>query len=251
VPSKVVRVSVIDEVVSQLEDAITAGEYPPNTKLPGEAELAAQLDVSRPILREALARLRERGYVRTVNGSGTFTRKPDLDAVSETLMRQIRRHVGTEVRVDDLYELRRTIEMGTARLAAERAEPGDLEALHRHIDAMQAAMDDPEAYSTADARFHLAIAQASHNPLYPLLLAPVVDLVVKSIYQTVRASQDRMQSGINDHIRIVECISNGELDAAAHEIEQHIIRARAMHTASFVETAPDREDGWPRAIRLY
>ena len=58
-PSKVVRVSVIDEVVAQLEDAIAAGEYPPNTKLPGEADLAAQLGVSRPILREALARLRD------------------------------------------------------------------------------------------------------------------------------------------------------------------------------------------------
>jgi GntR family transcriptional repressor for pyruvate dehydrogenase complex len=251
-PSKVVRVSVIDEVVAQLEDAIAAGEYPPNTKLPGEADLAAQLGVSRPILREALARLRERGYVRTVNGRGTFAREPDLGAVSEALLRQIRLHVGTEVKVEDLYELRRTIETSTVQLASARANKRDLTQLQRHIESMQsAATDDPEAFAAADARFHVAIAQASHNPLYPLLLAPVVDLILTSIFQAVSRDPVRMQNGIASHIRIYESIAGGDSDGAVKEIQEHLKGGRDKHSAAHVAIATNGDGSWLRAVDMH
>lgn len=233
--SKVVRVTVIDEVVAQLEDAIVSGEYLPGAKLPGEGELASQLDVSRPILREALARLRERGYVRTVNGRGSFVQSIDPGIATETLIRQVRLYVGTEIALDDLYEVRRAIEARTAGLAAQLATPEDIALLDEHVNAMEASLDgDGGEYSGADTAFHLALAQASHNPLYPLLLGPVVELIVRSIYQSVRSNRERMESGIRDHRRIIERVRAQDSEGAVREIEDHLSRGRAMHSTTSV-----------------
>jgi GntR family transcriptional repressor for pyruvate dehydrogenase complex len=249
--TKIVRFSVIDEIVAQLEDAITTGEYAPGAKLPGEGEMAAQLEVSRPVVREALARLRERGYVHTINGRGTFVRESGLDTAAEALLRQVRLHVGTHIEIDDLYDVRRVIEMRTAGLAAENANSRDIQALTDELTAMRTSLGvDAEAFSAADAAFHLAIATASHNPLYSLLLAPVVDLIVKSIYQSVRANLAHMESGVRDHERIVERIKRGDAIGAVEEIRGHLIRSREMHTASHVELRPSNA-GWPKAVRMY
>lgn len=227
---KVPRVTLIDSVVQQMEDAIISGEYPPNSKLPGEEELSNELEVSRPVVREALARLRERGHVTTINGRGTFVREAQIDAISETLLRQLRLHVGTRIGVDDLYEARRTIELGATGLAAVRATGQDLEGIAAYLERMKASSPaDPAGYTAADVGFHLAIAEATHNPLYPLLVSPLVDLIVSGMYQSVTSIRAGMQSGVEDHSAILEHLRGHDQDGAMRAMEEHLRGSREKH----------------------
>jgi GntR family transcriptional repressor for pyruvate dehydrogenase complex len=234
---KVERVTLIDAVVTQLEDAILAGEYPAAAKLPTEEELAVELAVSRPVIREALARLRERGYVETVNGRGTYVRETRVDAVSEALLRHLRLHVGAEIGVDDLYEARRTIELGAIALAAERATVEDLDELEVGLEDMRTAIaGDPADYTAADVGFHLAIARATHNPLYPLLLSPLIDPIVRGMYRSIQSMRAGMQSGVEEHARILDALRHRDRDAAALQMEAHLQDSRRKHPG-FVRAA--------------
>src|SRR5687768_11390825 len=84
------RVTLLDALAQQIEEWIVAGDLEPGSRLPSEGDFAAQFRVSRPLVREALARLRERGLVETVTGSGTYVRHPDATDVSDALLRQLR-----------------------------------------------------------------------------------------------------------------------------------------------------------------
>jgi DNA-binding FadR family transcriptional regulator len=227
-------VSLIDAVAERIQEAILAGEYAPNSKLPAEDGLSAEFDVSRPVVREALALLRERGYVRTYNGKGTFVRQSEIGTVTEGLLRNLRPHVGRDISVDDLFEARRTIEVAAVRLAAERAANDDLDRLRDQIERMRiAAPDDPAAYTAGDVGFHVAIAQATQNPLFPLLLSPLVDLIVRGMYQSVTAHRSARASGVADHSVILDCLSSNDGDGAASAMDAHLLASWEEHREAF------------------
>lgn len=235
--------TVIDSVVQHLEEAIISGRYAPNSKLPGEGELSAELEVSRPAVREALAQLRARGYVSTYNGRGTYVEPADIGVVTDNLMQQLRPHIGGGISIDDLFEARRTIEMASIELAAVRATDDDLSRLESYIEQMEAAApNDPAAYTAADVGFHGAIAQATHNPLYPLLLSPLVDLIVRGMYESVSALRAGMQSGIEDHRRILTCLRARDGVAGLLAVQEHLRASRDKHHQFF------NKDGSARVV---
>jgi GntR family transcriptional repressor for pyruvate dehydrogenase complex len=82
-----------EQVASQLEGLILTGKIEVGAKLPPEGVLASQFGVSRPVVREALAQLRERGLTETVNGSGTYVRRPDSEGLTDVLLRHL--HFGS------------------------------------------------------------------------------------------------------------------------------------------------------------
>jgi len=84
------RLSLFEALADQIEERILAGQLEAGAKLPSEDALARQFGVSRPVVREALAQLRERGLVETVSGSGTFVKHPDADHLTEAVLRHLR-----------------------------------------------------------------------------------------------------------------------------------------------------------------
>lgn len=226
------RITLIDSLVDRLEKAILDNDYAVGQKLPSEGELAAQFSVSRPVVREALARIRERGYVETVNGSGTYVRKPSVEAVSQFMARQIRMTGERRHTVDHLYEVRRTIELQTAFLAASRATAEDLDELDRCLRTMRwSAESDPEAYTAADIRFHLRIAEATQNPLFGVLVAPLVDLIVRGMLTSVQVERQGMRDGTSEHERILACVRAGDAEGARAEMASHLANSRLAHPA--------------------
>src|SRR5690625_2125140 len=199
------RTTLIDALVTQLEKAIATGEYAPDSKLPTEGQLASDYEVSRPVVREALVHLRERGYIKTVNGRGTFVRQPNIDTVSNSLLRELQTQSKKEYSVDDLYEARRTVELASTALASERATKADFDLLARHIETMEKnANVDLQAYTAADVSFHLQIAAATKNPLFSMLLAPLVDIIVHGMFESVQSSKEGMHRGVAEHKRVLE-----------------------------------------------
>src|ERR687883_1714586 len=84
------RLSLFEALGAQIEEWILSGQLEAGAKLPSEGSLGRQFEVSRPVVREALARLRERGLIETVSGSGTFVRHPDADHLADAVVRHLR-----------------------------------------------------------------------------------------------------------------------------------------------------------------
>jgi GntR family transcriptional repressor for pyruvate dehydrogenase complex len=150
-----------DVVAKQLESAIRAGQYPPGGRLPGQRQLAQELGISRPILREALQTLELRGLITTQHGSGTYVAEPPGAATAPAAwLRENHAHLR------QFYEFRQIIEPEAAALAACRATPEEIAQLQRNVTESAAAVAAGETYAFVmlDIEFHALISRMSGNP---------------------------------------------------------------------------------------
>ncbi len=148
-----------DRVYHLLYSRITNGDYPANQKLPSENALADEFGVSRPVLRAALERLRDQGFIHSRQGAGSYVR--EVKTVPLGFAR-----VETIADIQRCYEFRVCIEAMAARLAAARRDVAELEAIETALSLMQGATDSHLHREDADFAFHLAIAEATNNQYF-------------------------------------------------------------------------------------
>jgi DNA-binding FadR family transcriptional regulator len=234
------RASLYEGIASQIEKAILSGELESGARLPAEGTLAKEFGVSRPIVREALARLRDRGLVKTLTGSGTFVQQPDADHLAQALLRHLREARTDGQSIRNLYEARIAIETMTAQLAAVRANDRDRAAILHQLTVMREMQDDPKRWTAADFRFHLAISAASHNPFLSTLLAPLGRVIQRSIFET--QSAHAVFEAVRTHDDIWLAIEGRDPGAASDAMRQHLLDAQQF----FSERAGEHQDrvGW-------
>jgi GntR family transcriptional repressor for pyruvate dehydrogenase complex len=154
------RRSLGDLVFERMHRAIKSGAYQPDERLPTEHDLAIEFEVSRPIIREALRRLREQGFIYSRRGAGSFVRALGM---REPL------GFGQLENVADLlncYEFRLTVEPAAAAAAAERHDAANLSAVRQALELMRDATNRQSHREDADFQFHLAIARAAQNSYF-------------------------------------------------------------------------------------
>lgn len=149
-----------DQVVEAIRAKIEDGRLPPGTRLPSETVLAGTLGVSRPVLREGLARLRADGFLSGAKGNGVMVA---AHPGGTTFRLPADAGAGRRGTLQDLFELRRIVEVSAAELAAARRNAADLAALDAALARVQSALDDGVDGADADHAFHVAIARASGN----------------------------------------------------------------------------------------
>lgn len=204
------RSALSDQVIAQLRNQITSGEWPVGSRIPTEPELVEQLGVARNTVREAVRALAHNGLLDIRQGSGTY-----VVATSELAGVMHRRFAGADPR--HVAELRSTLESSGARLAAERRTDKDL----AQLDALLArreeawASGDAERFVAADATFHLAVVAASHNEVLTELYADLADLLRDWLRDDV--GQELRPEHHMDHARMVEAIRAGDGETAAAE----------------------------------
>ena len=146
-----------EETVERLGTAIKLGLLAPSSRLPAERELCARLGIARSTLRQALTALTESGHVFATRGrgGGTFVSdpQPPADPPSPQMLAQWR----------ETCDQRLAVELGVAVLAAERAQPADLDALDEVAQALEDALEDFSAYRQADIRLHVGLAEAARS----------------------------------------------------------------------------------------
>jgi len=224
--TRIERVSLIDTLVGELESQIISGAYSTGSRLPGEEDLAAQFGVSRPVVREGLSRLRERGYLETVNGRGTFIRRPDAEHLSASLLRQLRVGADEGYTVESLYEARTAIETTTAGLAATRAGERHLQRLGQLLVDMETHRGDASGYTAADLGFHIEVARAAANPFLAALLQPLATLIIEGMLESSQTSPRAVDDGIRLHRVILGCIDAGDAHGAADAMRRHMADSR-------------------------
>lgn len=212
------------EIVAEyLENQIRSGVYPPGSKLPTVAELAEGFEVGRSTVREALSALKAKGYLEIRHGGGTFVSKNWPDQQKDPFSR-------TES-LREVIEVRKFIEGGCASLAAERRTDGDLGKLQEILSVMEANLNDEHASEQADVRFHLSVAEASHNTLLIQLMQSLNSRLEASIGEFRRlwfyADRSSAEQLLKEHRAIYEAIEAGDGALASERMMRHLIKVEA------------------------
>ena len=225
--SRISRRRLVDLVIEQIQEWISLGQVVPGDRLPVEDALTARLGVSRTTLREAVSVLARAGVLDVRQGDGTYVR--EAVPVGEPLDQRLRRSAAL-----DVYEVRRVLELETARLAAERRSDADVRAMRTHLAARDAARAAGalEALTEADVALHVAIARASRNPVMADLFASFATVLRDTIANVLRdpvAQEDTTAL----HHDLVDAIAARD-SAAAMEATSRLLDAdaRSMRAAS-------------------
>ncbi len=222
--SKVKQERLSDAIVRQLETLILEGVLPPGERLPPERELAAQLEVSRPSVREALQRLEAARLVETRHGGGTYVRNAFAATLTDPLADLFQRHPEAAV---DFVEFRHTLDGAVAYYAALRATDADREILTQRFRAIERAhsKEDFTEEANHDADFHVAIAEASHNIVLLHVVRSMLDLLRKDVIfnrTLLYMHKDARDLLMQQHRNIYQCIMNGDAEGARAAAEAHM-----------------------------
>lgn len=165
------RQSLPEQVIRQVGMSILRGEFKAGDTLATEPDLCVQLGVSRTVLREALKLLVAKGLIESRPGMGTRVRARTEWNLLDPDIIAWQAEVGEPLSYfRDVCEVRLMIEPMTARLAAARASDAEIAAIDAWCQRMELAVNDPDAYTSADLQFHAAICDAAHNELVPHLM---------------------------------------------------------------------------------
>lgn len=219
-----------EEAVAQIAEAVRAGDLPVGGRLPPERQLAAELEISRPTLREAVRVLREAGVL----GAGPGFVQVASERIPEGVLEQ--RSAMRLEEVAKVLEARRLLEPRVAQLAGLYASDEDLEQLAQILERQRQAGGNRERVRALDTRFHLAIAAATQNQV-------VVELT-RSLLRQVEIARDMAlrtpvepELVVELHQRTLEAIRGGD---------QKVIEAAMDHHLAHLERIWERESGRPR-----
>jgi DNA-binding FadR family transcriptional regulator len=223
----VARVTLVDQVATQLAERISQGHWSQGERLPSEPELCRVLHIGRSTLREALKSLAFIGMVRMRPGEGTFVAN-GYAAISGQIM--ARTFLKTEKDFTDLWETRATLETRMAALAAERADDQDLERLDSLLSQMQARLEsnDP-SYTNLDMEFHFAVAAGSKNRMLQEMLVPLRGMVLEWMAKSHQMPGKR-ENALKEHRRIAEAIRQRDPEKARKAMETHLLTFRHVYT---------------------
>jgi DNA-binding FadR family transcriptional regulator len=222
------RVDRVSEIAQRFEQAILSGELAPGSLLPSEREISAQLGVSRSVVREALGRLASLGLVKSQHGSGTRVEAPSSRPVTVGLQRLLQR---PEYRLEDLSAVRLPLETTIAALAAAQRTPDQLARLAK----TQTILGDPrrslKAHVKADLDFHATLAEATQNPLFQVVLAPIQELLIESRRRTLGSYGSEI--AFQHHAKILAAVQAGDAGAASEAMREHLeLNVQHLHEAA-------------------
>lgn len=217
------RAPLADHVYRQLFDQIATGKLKQNTRLPGEHQLAQTYAVSRPVVREALKRLRAGGMIETRHGACSWVtaeKGPEIPAYAPiSNIADLRR----------CYEFRIAVERETAFLAAQRLNPKTLADIESALALMDVATREHIHREDADFAFHFAIAVAADNHYLSSSLLGIRDhiAVVMTLHgKSVLASQRNLEHVFDEHRGIFTAIKEGDAARASRLMEEHLVGSR-------------------------
>ncbi|OEC34372.1 GntR family transcriptional regulator, transcriptional repressor for pyruvate dehydrogenase complex [Pseudomonas cuatrocienegasensis] len=217
-----------DDIVAQLETMILEGTLKAGERLPAERVLAERFGVSRPSLREAIQKLAARGLLVSRQGGGNYVAESLGSTFSDPLLHLLESNTEAQ---RDLLEFRHTLEGSCAYYAALRATELDRQRLSEAFAALQDCYSRSASVTraeegAADASFHLAIAEASHNAVLLHTIRGLFDLLKRNVVTNIGgmyAQRDETRDMlINQHRALFEAIMQGRAEQARELSNRHI-----------------------------
>jgi GntR family transcriptional repressor for pyruvate dehydrogenase complex len=202
-----------EETLERLGTAIKLGLLPPGTRLPAERDLCEQLGIARSTLRQALTALVQSGHLHAVRGrgGGTFVAEAALPVPRPEQLVDWR----------DRCDVRLSVELGVAVLAAERSEPSAIVLLSSLVDAMASALDDFAVYRRADVRFHVGLAEATGSATLVAAMTEAQGAMTDLISYIAHPPEVLAWSNAQ-HARLVDCLQARDPALAMHLMVDHL-----------------------------
>lgn len=213
-----------DQVYERILSKIVDGDFPANSKLPTEIDLSKQLNVSRPVLRQALARLRQDEVISSRQGSGSYVMRRPAPQMLDFAP------VGSIADIQRCFEFRAAIEGAAAALAAERRSDFHLANIESALTDLSTAIETGELGVEADEKFHAAIAEATENQFFVSTRASMLAQIQFGMNLTRNLSRsktmERMVRVQKEHDQIFTAIRDQKPEEAQHQMQTHIHNAR-------------------------
>jgi GntR family transcriptional regulator, transcriptional repressor for pyruvate dehydrogenase complex len=204
-----------EETVERLGTAIKLGLLAPGSRLPAERELCTRLGIARSTLRQALTALGQSGHVFATRGrrGGTFVSdpQPPADPPSAEMLAQWR----------ETCDQRLAVELGVAMLAAERAQPSDLDALDEVAAQLEEALEDFAAYRQADIRLHVGLAEATRSARL-VAAATEAQGAMSDLIAYIAHPPQVLSSSNAQHRRILAAVREGDPTRAVRAMGEHL-----------------------------
>lgn len=223
-PARQRPAKLVDRVFEELSQRIRDGNYPPDTRLPGEHELAAMLGVSRPIVRDALGRLREQGVIYSRQGAGTF-----VQAAVSPQAQLAYSPVKTIADIQRCYEFRLTIEPDAAYFAAQRRDAGAIKRIADALAELRDATSHQLHRTDADFMFHRAITEAANNHYYTAsmdALKPHIAVGMHLHGLSLMGPRLQLERVFAEHDAIFRAVAEGRPDDARDAMRDHLEGSR-------------------------
>lgn len=214
---KIVRNTVTDQVIVQIKELLANGSLQPGDKLPSERQMADQMGVSRPSLREALRALEYAGVLKSQPNGGVYV-SDGTSALENNL--QVA-HLLKQFALEEMIEVRRIIEAASVRFAVERGNKEALLAIRREHEASRRLIGDKAAFALSDFEFHRAIAEAAGNDILVTMLQTMRQMMRDFNIQLLSTTEGR-EEVFAHHQAILDAIENHDADAAVDALINHL-----------------------------
>lgn len=210
-------------IYHRLFSKISSGEYAQHARLPSENQLAKTYSVSRPVVRDALQRLREDGLIYSRQGSGSYVKVNSHEPVAGF------GPVGTIADIQRCYEFRISLEPEAAYYAAQRASSSLVDELERATDIILNAGEDDYYSDPADFDFHYAVAKGANNKYFDHTLMALKDHI--SIGMRVGGTcliggEYSVSQVATEHRAIIDMMRQRDAEGARKAMADHIIASR-------------------------
>jgi DNA-binding FadR family transcriptional regulator len=218
------------QIADQISVLISAGEYTPGARLPAERDLARQLGVSRPSVREALIALEVEGLLDVRVGSGIYVSQPGRRRSNDALQ--------GDSGPFEVIRARRLIEGECAALAAKHASPTQLRAIREAHGAVVRQSKRHHNPLEADRLFHVRIAEASANSALVLVVQTLWDQRMGPLYRSLERKLEYPKMAaetVREHAAIVRAIVRHDARAARGAMREHMDRTHNRYIKEWTE----------------
>lgn len=228
------------QVEERVRSAILSGELHSGERLPSEAELARQFDVSRNTVREALRGLATQNLIKKVPGAGggSFVRSIDYESLGTVLSESMQSLLSLgRIEYEEVALVRQHLEIPAVRLAATRRTTEDLDRLRGIVESQKSISVEDPGVSGLDAQFHTEVAKASGNRVLAAFVAALHEQTEP--VRSLDLSPEVGQTTVRQHGAIVAAIAEGDADAGEWAIIEHLTYLR-QHRLTHEEDVESR-----------
>jgi DNA-binding FadR family transcriptional regulator len=232
------------QISSQLRSLILDGEFPVGSRLPAERDLAVQLGVSRPSLREALIALEVEGYIEVRMGSGIYVCEPPSPAAAGF-------DLSGEEGPLELIRARAVVEGEIAAIAAKSGRKPQFDAVEEAIEMMEADANAGVKPLDADRLFHIRIAEATGNSVLVGVVGRLFDARLGPLFDQLHShfeTPDVWAQAIAEHREVLKALRAKDPVLARVAIQKHMDVAYRRLTSSLTR-APKKAAAAAAAVR--
>ena len=206
-------------IADEMELAILNDTAGFEEKLPSEQFLAETFSVSRPVIREALKILKERGLIETHQGAPTYITKPGVKNLTENIGRIA---TAQSITPEQIYQLRIILEAYASGLAAGCATEADVDDMKELNKKRFDAIGDAKKCAKYDIEFHAAIVRAAGNPLLEMMHASLSTLLLR-ILERIMENESFASDGEAFNKQIIDAIESNDVERATELTKAHLL----------------------------